>query len=355
MLSTRPPFLSSPEAVSEPFLPSLCTALGQVDLNERNPHEDKELQKDTLVRWLDNNGHSAAASQLLDCGNSYAHLKCSKGHEKVTRIYCDNEFCPTCGQIDSRAHKTRSTRGYDRLLWAPILGYYVFTLPADIGASHLTREQLNILGKKAYKIVENILKIDGAMCRTHFAGKKLGHLQIHFNVLFPLLGTNGLGVITAGARDSIRQAWTAFINEFFSLSLKETDVSYSFAPTQVKKINKIKYVLRPIVDAFMFMTLSDEDKAYVMSLRKWHNTRWFGKLSNALYKKYLIEKGVDPVKFERDDPYLSNVCPVCGTRFRFVEILRKADILWQRFRRIDRDVAVDLEVFAALKTKAAAC
>lgn len=346
-----PPSVISEQAKTDPFLPSLCTPRGQVDLIERNPDTDKELQKNANIHWLDENGFFSKATQLLNCGLNYVHLKCANGHEKYGKMHCDNDFCTTCGKKGSRAHKTRVIRAKDRLMWAPVLGYVVFTLPDKKARAALDLETLKRLEKEAYNIIQHHFNAPGAMIRTHLAGNHAGTLQIHINALFPMLNTNGIGVVQASIIDATRKSWTDFINGFFSLNCETTNIHYGFATTSKKKAHKIRYVLRPVVDAFMFMTLSDEDKRYIMSLGGWHNTRWFGKLSNALYKKYLLPKNVDPDAFKKQDPLLSNVCPCCGTRFRFVDIVHKDNLPIHKLRRLDKDTLVDFAIFSALQPK----
>jgi len=337
------------EAVSGPFLPSLYLNDAQVDSFDLNPHEDKTLQRKTVVQWLVFHGHKTKSEQVDSCGTNFNHLQDKNGHSKYIKMYCKYEFCPVCGMRGSRVHKTRVTRALDRLLWSPVLGYYVFTLPKEIGAMRLPRETLTALEKEAYDIVRRHFKTEGGMTRIHFAGDKPVYLRIHINVLFPISGTNGIGKVDDSVLTAMRAEWTAFVNKYFCLDLKETDAKYRFATTRMRKIGKVKYVLRPIIDAFMFMTLSDEDKEYIVSLNGWMNTRWYGKLSNALYKKYLLSKGIDPMRHTNADPHLSRLCLVCGERFKRIEAVRRIDLPLHRLRWLDDGTAVDFEIFAALK------
>ncbi|GAG25506.1 unnamed protein product, partial [marine sediment metagenome] len=57
--------------------------------------------------------------------------------------------------------------------------------------------------------------------------------------------------------EKVRKLWTKTLNTYFKLDLKESNFKYSFAYQTPKKIHKIKYVLRPIVTADKFLTLSD--------------------------------------------------------------------------------------------------
>ena len=351
MIPFSPPPFCPPEAPEASFLPSLYITPAQVDSKELNPHEDKALQLKEVVKWHDDNGFFGKASAILSCGHKFVHLKDKNGHEKYVGTHCKYEFCPTCGENGSREHRTKTTRVRDRLMWAPVLGYLVFTLPKDLSASRLDRDKLNALEKEAYNIIRRRFKAEGGMVRVHFAGETDGSLRIHINVLFPVTGTNGIGKVDPLVLENTRKDWTDFVNSFFSLSLETTDIHYTFATSRKQKAHKIKYVLRPIINAWKFMRLSHEDKLYIASLGRWHNTRWYGKLSNALYKKYLLSIGVDPEKNEREDVYLSKICPLCGERFKFVDIVRRSDISRQRFRWLDNDTAVDFEIYAELRKK----
>jgi len=351
-LTPSPSTISAPVDTSfDHFLPSLCTPTVQVPDMDVNPIQERKLYKQEDVKWLVRSGFKDEAYRLESCGQTFVHLKCSKGHEKYVKTHCNREYCPTCGAKGSRLHKKRATRARDRLMWAPVLGYLVLTLPDQISASRPDRDTLNHLQKKTHDILQRHFDMPGGMIRIHFVGKQTGKLHIHINALFPILHTNGIGKIDPQKLTSIRKDWTNFINSFFDLSLDDTDVFYNFAVPATKKHHKIKYVLRPVVGALEFYSLTDEDKRYILSLKGWQNTRWFGKLANGSYKKYLIEKGINPTEREDKDPYLSRLCPCCGGRFRYQGVIHKNDLPIFMLRRIDHDVLVDFEIYAALKEK----
>jgi len=234
-------------------------------------------------------------------------------------------------------------------MWAPILGYMVFTLPESISSSNIAKDVLNDLSKAGNAIVTSNFNTSGGFVRWHFNGDNVGKLQIHLNVLFPIEGTNGIGKIDNLKLTKIKKDWTDFVNEYFKLSLKNAVSHYGFAATARKKYHKLKYVLRPVTNDFQFYTLSDLDKKYILSLRRWHNTRWFGELRNNKYKKFLTEKGINPTACVDGDPHLSKVCPVCGGKFRFEGVIYKGDIHMHGLRWFDNDTLVDYEIFAKLK------
>ena len=341
-----------PEPDFTPDLPSLCTPIAQVLDFDCNPFQRKDLYKQEVVRWLALNGFPEEAAKIEHCGTSFIHLKCPNGHEKYVRLYCKREFCPTCGENGSREHKKRTTRAIDRLIWAPVLGYMIFTLPDTVSQSKPDKDTLKHLQKEVYSIIQRHFDTPGALVRIHFVGNQIGQLHIHLNVLFPILGTNGIGKIDPEKLTRIRKEWTNFINSYFKMSCEDTNIHYNFATTAKKKYHKIKYVLRPVTGAFEFYTLSNPDKKYILSLRGWHNTRWFGKLSNNSYKKYLAAKGINPTAHIDKDPYLSKTCPACGGKFKYQGLIYKGDITYSKLRWLDNDILIDLEIYAALKAEA---
>ena len=299
----------------------LCTTYVQVPDLSLNPIQEKRLYKHQLALWLDDNGHSAESYRLRNCGLNFVHLKCSNGHEKYARMHCGQELCPTCGKKGSRLHKKRTVRALDRLMWASVLGYMVFTLPEKVSLGRPDLDTLKLLSKKAWEIVRSNFDTDGGLVRTHLTGERLGKLHIHMNVLFPITNRAGLGAVPKETLDRLRGEWTSFVNKQFKTTCSDTNVFYSFVTSKRKMRHKIKYVVRPVVDYFQFYTLSTEDRHYVLSLYNWHNSRWFGKLANCEYKKYLISKGINPHHHEEKDPHLSRVCPVCGERYRYIDIV----------------------------------
>lgn len=316
------------------------------------PFSPNDLCKSWVVEWLAENNYDKKALQVHSCGLKVVALQCPTGHQKRVRITCHKDYCPRCGQKGSLAHKRRYLRAMDRLIWAPVLGYMIFTLPQEVSESRPDKIQLSKIEKEAGRIVQDNFNAPGCMARTHFIGEKTGQLHIHVNVLFPITETNGKGEVPKETLGNIRQHWTTFVNTTFSVNSSTTNVFYRFATTPVKMRHKIKYVTRPIVVAEKFLSLSSEEKKWYLSLTGWHNTRWYGQLSNNKYKEFLCSRGIDIRAHQEADITLAKNCPACGGQFKFKEILDVSDIPSNQFRRVDKDTWVDLEVFAALKNKA---
>lgn len=337
-------------AVSSPlFLAkcnNLCSNTDQVRGSNYNVLKVKELCKFSIVDNLIALGFEDIAYKVNECGTTFVHLRDKNGHEKYTKMYCKNDFCPTCGQVNSAAHKRRTVRALDRLIWADILGYMVFTLPKEVSAMRPGKETFNYLSKKAWEIVKDNFETPGAMTRIHLMGEEPETLHIHINILFPVLSE--LGKVPQETLDNIRTAWTRVVNNFFELKCEVTNVFYKFALLSGKRVHQVNYVLRPVVTPDKFLTLPEECQQYVLSLKGWHSTRWYGKLANGQYKKYLQSKGINPAAYENQDISVTKKCPICGEQYKFVEIIHQDELPKGQVRMIDKGIWVDLETAAYL-------
>jgi hypothetical protein len=330
-----------------PDLPALCTPHAQVLDLGLFEHEMPRFAGVQNQCWLENNGFGEVSAKLRYCGTSWLSLKCPKRHKKFLQLRCKLDFCPVCGQKGSRAHKIRAKRAKGRLLWANLLGYVIFTLPADVSASRPEEVKLRALEAKAEKILKRNFNTPGGLIRRHDMGDSPGKLHIHFNCLFPILGTNGRGKIPAETLEKLRDEWAEVINEEFSLDLETSNVYYGFETKRKKIYHKIKYVLRSTVGAVWFHTLSDKDKLYIMSLKKKHNTKWWGELRNNKYRQYLLSKGIDPDVDVNKDNYLSGYCPCGCGKFSFDGIYSKKDLPRDELRFLENDVLVCHALYAA--------
>lgn len=290
---------------------------------------------------------------LETCGMNYVHLQAGPQEVKLARIHCNQEFCPTCGQNDSALHKKRAGRAQDRLLWSKMLGYMIFTLPRSISDSNPDRDTLVKLSKKTWEITKKYFNTPGGVTRIHFMGEDPAKLHIHFNVLFPLQSDRG--AVSEECLAEIRKEWTDFLNSEFNLEIPVANIFYKFAIEAGKQIHKIKYVFRPVVTPDKFITLSEKDRDYILSFKGWHNTRWYGKLANACYKKYFEE-----LKIELPEDY-EHVAPISGEKYHMMGIVPRGDVNEGRFTDedghgyqmapIDNNTYVDLATWYFLKEK----
>ncbi len=337
------PDLDTTTEVSDPYL--------DIQGKLETPFDINELEKDHVSQWLVRNDYEGESLRINYCGAKVISLKCLNGHQKLVRTTCHKEICPRCGKKGSLAHRKRHMRALDRLLWSPILGYVIFTLPRHVSDLLPDKKQLSDIEKKAIKVVQENFSSPGCMVRTHLMGEDSGHLHIHINVLFPITNTGGRGKVPKDVLSDVRQQWTQYINQKFNLKEKVMNIFYKFTTEEMQMRHRIRYVTRPVVTAKKFMTLPDSEKKWYLSLKGWHNTRWYGKLANCKYKEFLKEKGLDPTARLEEDIATARKCPVCRERYRFVESINVEEINDNQFIRLDNNIWVDFEIFAAMKAQ----
>lgn len=323
----------------------------QIPSKLEKPLYPSDLRTNGIIEWLFENGYTKKAFQIESCGQKAVFLACPNNHRKVVRITCHSEICVKCGHKGSLAHRERYTRVMDRLLWSPVLGYMVFTLPREVSDAMPSKEQLSKIEKEAVGITQENFSTLGCMGRIHLMGAEKGHLHIHVNVLFPITDTNGKGEVPQATLNKVRQRWTVFVNQTFGLDKKVTNVFYKFKTSEIRMRHVIKYVTRAVVDDEKFLSLPNETKHWYLSLAGWHNTRWYGQLANCKYKQYLRGKGVDCEANQEKNVALAKKCPVCGERYRCKKIINVDDILRSQFRQVNINVWIDLETAAVLKNK----
>lgn len=336
---------------TETILGPFCSPYVQPWTNIGNNFEIKELCKSWVIEWLEKNGCEKEAESLRSCSTKTVSLVCYNGHQKLVLNRCRKEYCTVCGEKGSFAHKRNYLRAFDRLLWAQVLGYLIFTLPKEVSEAMPDKLQLSKLETEATRITQGNFSTPGSMVRIHLMGEKISELHVHVNVLFPVTGTNGKGEVSLIVLDNIKKQWTELINKTFNRSEKTTDVHYRFAAKKSKMVHMLKYVTRPIVTADKFLSLSNAAKHYILSLKGWRNTRWYGQLADSKCKKFLKTQNVDPEAHREADIALAKKCPVCGEKFKFKGFVDVCDINKSQFRQIDEDCWVDLEIYAALKNK----
>lgn len=337
------------KAEKKPKKPHLCSNTVQVPSYELNRIEINELCKIEVCGYLRAAGFWREAESVENCGSTFVHLKDQNGHEKYARTHCNMDYCPICGKIGSKAHNKRATRAMDRLIWANVLGYMVFTLPKEVSINMPDSDTLSGLSKKAWEIVKKNFSAPGGMARVHLLGEEPESLHIHINVVFPIVMEGNKGEVPQETLSKVREEWTEYVNKVFGLCYENTNAFYKFDYQEGRKIHTVRYVLRPIVTPEKFLTLPEGDRVKVLKLRGWHNTRWFGRLANSQYRGFLRSINVKIAQKENADPALSKECPICGKKFKFVEIVQANAINRTQLRAIDNDTLVDFSIYSKLK------
>lgn len=336
-------FLGDPSFTSKE--PPLSTIQAQVS----QPLRIKDLRKNSIIENLEALGYQKQTDLLKGCGNAFVHLECPNGHEKYTRIHCHREYCPACGKAWSLEHKKRAMRAAGRLLWAPVLGYLVFTLPGEVSSRRPDQDRLNELCQAVRPLIKKYFDTPGGVSRYHLFGNRLGTFHTHLNVLFPITNPSHKGKIEKENLERLKIDYTRIVNDIFGLKISSCVVFYNFAYKKAKMFHKIKYVMRPIVTTDHFEVLDSESIHHVMSLERWHNTRWFGELANNKHNEYLLQAQDERDIEEPIEQQDHGSCPVCNKKYRYIEVVSWKDLPHEKLRYTDENTFYDLATFDYLK------
>lgn len=236
-------------------------------------------------------------------------------------------------------------------MWAPVLGYLVFTLPREVSDRRPDRDRLKELCQAVRPLLYKYFDTPGGVDRYHLFGNRPGTFHTHLNVLFPITNPQRKGKIEKENLERLKADYTTIVNDIFGLKVPACVVYYNFAYKRPKMFHKIKYVMRPITTAEQLEVLNQEEVRHIMSLRGWHNIRWFGELANNKHKEYLIQAQDDrdiEVPIEQRD---YGKCPVCNEKYFYVDVVSWKDLPHKRLRYIDENTFVDYATFAYLKDK----
>ena len=332
-----------------PVLPetSLCSTYYQVTEHTDFAGTSEILGKKRFEDWLFSANYTEDAEKLASCALRFEHWQCENGHDFYFRKYCGREYCPICGAKDSYYHNRRVMRAAEHFIWAVTWGNLTFTMPKEISERRLSKEQLRQLQKLAWEVTERILKVEGASVTVHLLGEKSEGLHVHFEVLFMRIGCFNRGLIPAPRLKAVKKVWALLLNKEFGLSLKTTDVRYSFAATHPKKWHKLSYIHRPICTEEKMLALPDEDKKYILSLKGYHRTRYFGQLANNKVKEFL-KKHWAPLKLRETPLIEKRICPMCKTKMFYQDTVFADEIPKSQVVMYNNDIWMDRTVDAFL-------
>ena len=336
-----------PTTTDLPVLP-LCSTHYQVSEPQGIPGTSDKLDKRSFSDWLKANGYWEDSLKLDECSLTVEHWSCDNGHDFYFRKYCGREYCPICGAKNSYYHNRRTMRAAEHMIWAVTWGNLTFTMPKEISARRLDKTQLRRLQKLAWETARDVFQLEGAMVTVHLLGEKSPGLHVHFEVLFMRTGCFNKGKVEPEKLGAVKAAWAEKINAEFGLKIETADVRYSFAAVPGRKWHKLNYILRPICTEEKMLALEDEDKHYILSLKGYHRTRWFGCLANSKVKEYL-RKHWAPVKL-RDTPLIEKrVCPMCKTKLHYRDKLFIDEIPKSQVVQYNSDIWMDKAVDAFLR------
>lgn len=332
--------------VLEGFL--LCSTTLPSYRTEGIPSTSEDSPAPRFEDWLLSNGYLDDAEKLASCSLTVEHWACDNGHDFYFRKFCGREYCPICGAKGSFYHNRRIMRAAEHFIWAVTWGNLTLTMPKEISEQCLPKEQLRKLQKIAWEVSAAAFQLEGASVTVHLLGEKSEGLHVHFEVLFMRTGCFNKGKVEPEKIDLVKTEWAQRLNEEFGLQLKTTSVHYSFAATHGRKWHKLTYIHRPICTEEKLLALSDENKKYILSLKGYHRTRYFGQLANNKLHKFL-RKHWAPIHV-RETPLIERrVCPICKTKMHYKDRLFIDEIPKSQVVQYNNDVWMDRAVDAFLR------
>jgi len=337
--------------MESPVLPQVCPENVLMfntlpsDRSSSKTETYEKLGKKSLSDWLKANGHWEDSTKLDECSLSVEHWTCDSGHDFYFRKYCGREYCPICGAKNSYYHNRRTMRAGEHFIWAVTWGNLTFTMPKDISAMRLDKSRLRKLQKLAWEVSRDVFGLEGAGVTVHLLGREGEGLHVHFEVLFHMIGCFNRGKVEPEKIGKVKEKWAEKLNEEFGLKLETTSVRYSFAATHPRKWHKLNYIHRPICTEEAMLTLDDLDKEYILSLKGYHRTRWFGVMANSKLHAFL-RKHWAPITLRETPLIEKRICPMCKTKLHYMDRMFISEIPESQVVQYNQDIWMDKAVDA---------
>lgn len=272
--------------------------------------------------WLYSNDYSAIAGTIEACGTTGSMFTCGE-HNYFTPHYCNSILCPTCGKKDSKAHRRRVRRAFDKLETFPCLGNVVLTLPESLKEIEL-KDFFRIAGR----FIMEHFQTEACLGWFHPTGEKLTR-HPHLQFLFPVERKNRYM-----QKDSIQELsrkWSDALREAFpELEIPERImIHYCYEDTPGKITHAVKYVSRlAFITPEQFNLLGEDMKHYLCSLRKKRLVRGFGGFADRNLKTFLKERLESlPVRERRietlEELLAIGGCPCCGQELHFHGVVHR--------------------------------
>ena len=318
------------------------------DISSSNLATSEVLGKKSFSDWLKANGYWEDSTKLDECSLTVEHWTCDNGHDFYFRKYCGREYCPICGAKNSYYHNRRTMRAGEHFIWAVTWGNLTFTMPKEVSAMRLDKSRLRKLQKLAWEVSRDVFGIEGAGVTVHLLGREGEGLHVHFEVLFHMIGTFNRGKVDPEKIGRVKALWAEKLNAEFGLKLETTSVRYSFAATHPRKWHKLNYIHRPICTEDAMLQLEDENKKYILSLKGYHRTRWFGVLANSKLHEFL-KKHWAPMQLRETPLIEKRICPQCKTKLHYQDRMFISEIPKTQVVQYNNDIWMDRAVDAYLR------
>jgi len=191
------------------------------------------------------------------CPGYWKEGHCENGHRYAMELHCGREWCPVCGEEGSAAHDRRFSRWLPKATQIRPMGYFIFTIPADLRSKYRTKKALSRLGHQ----VQELLRSHGytrGLRRWHWFGEKSTRWHPHLNIL-----VDG-GYLSAETLALIKTAYAGI------LGCQVVDVNYHYRRSPGEMVHTLKYVTRATFRDYKW------DTRMAIELRGFRNQLWWG-------------------------------------------------------------------------------
>lgn len=295
-------------------------------------YPEQEVSSRGVGFGSDESGDFVTSSMSM-CGSKWLNMKCESdgNHSYYMELLCGKEYCSTCGVKGSKVHKKRIKAAMDRLGLYDRFAEMVITVPKEYAMMFLDRGKLDSLYKASIRVAKMVGK--GGFARVHFFGDKketMYELHPHINLLIADAGYLKRDELES-VKESLGRSFRAIIGHDVEVNLwyryyrREDEV---WRDSQGKKCkgnilrHKVKYITRPTIGYERLNGLDFETRASLIELlegekgehKRLQLMRWFGNLSNSVYKKTLRDEFGSGL-FDGEGEKM--VCPCCSSKMSF--------------------------------------
>lgn len=320
---------------------------GKTDINYPDTVANyTDVDPDAVWVWLCTHFQAPLARAIEMCEKCGVPLADANYHRFSKLISCHRVLCPKCSQKDSRSHKRKYGRIWDKLMWIAkvdncVLGYVVFTIPPLLRHFFMSKENLAELHRRGAKCVEEVMGADGSCTVVHLFGDQSDKFHPHVNVIFPEWGK---GYVSTSQLIKLRRGWREILQDWFGVPIDERQENayFNYARVGGQMIHRVKYISRSVMNPERFLRLDESLKLLIVEgLKKFRNVRYHGRLSDRNWKKYLQEMGFDVLANKR-----GITCPICEEKLRVIKQQKQQGelILAERVRLDDMDVGYWYEI-----------
>ena len=227
-----------------------------------------------------------------------------QGHEYHYRkaILCEKEWCPECGRKNSRFHRRKITRWYNKVMSMSSLGYLVITVPEQLRTFFQNQKALGDLRTywKRKLIREGYKK---GLCRYHWTGDKHPkkwhpHLNILIDEKF----------IQKERLEAWHDDYRKWLQDYVHVTVSEVVINYHYKIHLKGRRRILRYVTRA--------TLTRYSPELAGMLKGFRNmVAWGQKAEWLAQSKIFMEK--EEREMSKVDQILAGICPFTGKRIRW--------------------------------------